>query len=229
MDKPSVLAIIPARGGSKGIPGKNIKMFGGMPLILWTIKAAQNAKCIDKIIVSTDDPDIQRISKKAGIQVPFLRDKKLAQDDSLRNDVIKDVLVRFPCYDYMIFLQPTSPFRKSYHIDDAFTQMVRNRFLSCVSVKEQHPTPNCIFSLEENNKLSPILKASKNTNRQQVKTFYILNGAIYISSVPSFLNSSEPDPLLDSAGCAYVMNEEDSMDLDTHLQWNVAEQIIKSD
>ena len=227
MDKPSVLAIIPARGGSKGIPQKNIKNLGGIPLILWTIKAARNAKCIDEIIVSTDDPDIQQISVNAGVRAPFLRDKKLAQDDSLRNDVIKDVLDRFPGFDYMIFLQPTSPFRKSEQIDDAFIHMFQNGFLSCVSVKEQHPSPHCIFSLEENNKLSPILKAPKNTNRQQAKSFYILNGAIYISSVPSFLNSTEPDPLLNSAGCAYVMNEEDSMDLDTHIQWKVAEQIIQ--
>ena len=97
----------------------------------------------------------------------------------------------------MILLQPTSPFRTSVHIDEAFKQMVKKGFLSCVSVKEQHPSPSCIFSLEENNKLSPILQSSNNTNRQKSKPFFILNGAIYISSVYSFLNSKEPDPLLD--------------------------------
>ena len=119
-----MVAIIPARGGSKGLPGKNIKNLNGKPLIEWTIEAALKSKCIDKVVISTDDTNIASISENAGATVPFLRPQDLATDHSLAIDVYLytiDKLIENTSkkYSSFIVLQPTSPLRNSDDIDNA--------------------------------------------------------------------------------------------------------------
>jgi len=117
-----MIAIIPARGGSKGVPKKNIRMLGGKPLIHWTIEAAMKASCIDRVVLSTDDYEIAEACKATGIEIPFMRPKELAQDDSLAIDnyiYTMDRLIKEGRYnaDEFTVLLPTVPFRNAYDID----------------------------------------------------------------------------------------------------------------
>src|SRR5690606_37646573 len=107
----NVLAVITARGGSKGVPRKNVRNLGGKPLIAWTIEEAQKSKYITKLILSSEDKDIIDVAKQYGCEVPFIRPLELAQDDTLGIDVVIHAMIQCPGYDYVILLQPTSPLR----------------------------------------------------------------------------------------------------------------------
>ena len=167
--KPKVLGLIPARGGSKRIRGKNIKCLSGKPLIGWTIQAALNSNYVDQVIVSTEDEEIAKTSKKWGADVPFLRPKRLALDNSTRNEVVGDVLNKVKGFEYVILLQPTSPLRSAIHIDEAFSQMINRSRKNCVSVKLQHPSPQYIFQLGKEKKLTPYNKINENEKRLRNK------------------------------------------------------------
>ena len=133
-----MLALIPARGGSKGVPGKNIKLLGGSPLIKWTIDEAKRSKYIDKIIVSTDDKDIANLCIELGVGVPFMRPKELAQDDSYAIDTYLYVMKKMLddnvyCSDDFIVLLPTVPFRNYFDIDKSIELYYENEAESVIS------------------------------------------------------------------------------------------------
>ena len=130
----SLLALIPARGGSKGILRKNIKTLFDKPLINWTINAAKQAKCIDRIIVSTDDLEIAEIAKKCGADVPFLRPSELAKDETPGIEPALHAIEKVPGFDWLILLQPTSPLRTASDIDGIFNFCQKNLASSAVSV-----------------------------------------------------------------------------------------------
>lgn len=228
MKKPKVLGLIPARGGSKGLTRKNMKMICGKPLIAWTIEAGLNSKYISDVVVSTDDDEIAITAKAHGALVPFTRPSCLANDDSLRNEVVDHALRQLDGYDYVILLQPTSPLRKSQHIDDAFSLIVKEKLESCVSVVEQHPSPFWMYSLSEGNKLLPMLEFTKNQPRQKLKKYYSLNGAIFISSIRNFFGGYFGDPFVNELTCAYIMDAVCSIDIDTEMDFNQAESILES-
>ena len=165
-----ILAIIPARGGSKGLPGKNIKKLAGKPLIAWTIDQAKKSKYIDKLIVSTDSKEIAEISKKYGAEIPFLRSKKLAQDNSSIYDVIFDAINWFKKnnidFDLIILLEPTSPLRENNDIDNAVELFINNwdKANSLVSVSEIH-LENPFITLKIKGKfIKPLLKTNFSPN-----------------------------------------------------------------
>lgn len=137
-DAPRVLGLIPARGGSKGVPGKNVRKLGGRPLIEWTIDSALEARALSAVVVSTDDPEIGRVADAAGAEVPFLRSAELASDASPTLPVIIDALDRLAAvgrtFDAVCLLQPTSPFRPTHLIDEAVDRLVAERADSVVSV-----------------------------------------------------------------------------------------------
>ena len=181
-----VLAVIPARGGSKAIPDKNIKTLGGKPLIAWTISAALEAGGVDRVIVSTDSQRIAETARAYGAQVPFLRPADLAQDDTpgiapilhaaqwcLENESYEP--------DYVLCLQPTSPFRSSGDIDMAIALAQEKEAESVVSVTPVEHHPNWMQLVDEQGKLVDFIQGGSAVNkRQDMPPVYALNGAIYL-------------------------------------------------
>ena len=184
----SVLAIIPARGGSKELPQKNILPLAGKPLIVWSIEAANKSKYIDRCIVSTDDKAIADSSKKNGSEVPFMRPSKLATDVANSNDVILHALDKLgDPYDIVMVLQPTSPLRESKDIDQALEFMQQNNVSAVVSICSSNKPLHWHFTLETDGKLKPVYEDKIiYTNRQELPLTYIPNGALYIAKTDYF-------------------------------------------
>ena len=225
-----ILALIPARGGSKGLPRKNIKPLLGKPLIAWTIEQALNSKYIDKVVVSTDDEEIAEISKEYGAEVPFLRPKELARDDSPTIDAIIHAINWFEergeFFDILILLQPTSPLRTTEDIDNAIELFLNNKdALSLISVKENEHPP--FWSLEIENKfLKPLFGEEYfKKRRQELPKSYMPNGAIFISYVDilkKYKTFYTPKTI------AYIMPPERSIDIDNEFDFLLAEFILKN-
>ena len=183
-----LLSVIPARGGSKSIEKKNIQLINGFPLIYYTIKEAKKVKYITDLIVSTDDKNIAEISENYGAEVPFIRPKKLAKDDTLSIDVLKHSLkemenIKKIKYDAILMLQPTSPFRKSKHINDSINIFLNNdcdSVVSVVLVNGYHP-----FRMKRmmgKKIINYIDQGFEDMRpRQDLPKAYIRNGAIYLS------------------------------------------------
>ncbi|MDA9023550.1 acylneuraminate cytidylyltransferase family protein [Gammaproteobacteria bacterium] len=208
-----ILAIIPARSGSKGLPGKNTKLFGGKELIVWSIEAALNSTCIDTVLVSTDSPDIQKISETHGADAPFLRPKNLSTDQASTMDVIEHALNFVDDFKYLILLQPTSPLRTAHHIDEAFLQMQSVDAPSCVSLSLSRSSPHLMFRIDSHSLISNILPdAPKYSRRQELPDYYELNGAIYIAEIDWL---KENKNFISHRTFGYIMDQETSYDIDT--------------
>ena len=221
----NVLAVIPARGGSKGLKNKNIKVIKGKPLISWTIDAALKSKYIDKVIVSTDSKKIEKISKEYGASVPFLRPKDLAEDATSSIDVMLHAVEHFPEYKYIIMLQPTSPLRKCSHIDQAFELFLKSNMDSCVSVTKDKKTPFWSYFMTNENSLITLFPNKEiPSRRQEIISTYHLNGAIYISSI---LNLKEKKSFITEKTFGYEMSEEVSIDIDDIDEFRVASRLLK--
>lgn len=186
MKKYKIIAIIPARGGSKGLPGKNIKLLAGKPLIAWTIERAKKSKYIDELIVNTDSKEIARVAKKYGAKVPFLRPKELAQDKSSVYDVIFHTLDWFKKngseFEIVILLEPTSPLRKEKDIDNAIKLFLKNykQADSLVSVGEIH-LENPSITLKMDKKYIKNYMKTDFSRRQELSKAYFPYGVIYLS------------------------------------------------
>lgn len=213
--KNKILALIPARGGSKGIKNKNIVSVSGKPLIAYTIDAAKASKYIDYVYVSTDSEKIADVAIKYGALIPFMRDETLAQDTSKTIDAVMFSVNKFKemgyDFDYLVLLQPTSPLRTGEDIDAAIEKLLASTYTSLVSVSKVDDNPVLIRSIDDNNCLVPILKQSSTVRRQDFKDYYRVNGAIYINKISELtLNTSLNDNLY-----AYIMPQDRSFDIDT--------------
>lgn len=220
------LIIIPARGGSKGVPRKNIKLLNGVPLIHYTIKVAQQLFDNSIICVSTDDEQIKQIAEKKGIKIPFLRPKELASDTSGSYEVLLHAIDFYEKKGYkadtLILLQPTSPFRTSSQVVEAI-KLFSEKVDMVVAVKEAKTSP--YYNLfEEDNK--GFLKKSKESNyirRQDCPKVWEYNGAIYVINIDALkkktINSFEKI-------IKYEMDEFSSHDIDTALDWKMAELMV---
>lgn len=217
-----VVAVIPARGGSKGLPGKNIKLLSGIPLIAWTINAALNSDFIDRVIVNTDCDKIASIAKEYGAEVPFMRPSELATDTASSIDVVEHVLDSLnETYDYVLLLQPTSPFRNTYDIDSAISLAMRSQSGCVVSVCLTEKSPYWMYRVDEELQMEPVIdEQAIPARRQDAGAIYQLNGAIYISEVDRLYQSHA---FLDSSTLAYVMPVERSIDIDTEIDFKIAE------
>ncbi|MBU3101680.1 MULTISPECIES: acylneuraminate cytidylyltransferase family protein [Clostridium] len=222
------LAIIPARGGSKSIPNKNIMSICGKPLIAYTIDAGKKSKYIDEIIVSTDSDVIKVIAEQYGAKVPFLRPEELSNDTSKSIDVVIHAINFYKkndvSYDYVILLQPTSPLRTFEHLDNAIEKLIESNSTSLVSVCEADENPVLMRRIE-NEKLKEVISfEGTNLRRQDLPTFYKFNGALYINSNDMLINKRK---FVDENTVPYVMDKESSIDIDTMLDARLVELIIK--
>jgi CMP-N,N'-diacetyllegionaminic acid synthase len=218
------LVVIPARGGSKGVPGKNIKLLNGKPLIHYTIEAAQEVFDNQYIYVSTDSLEIKEISEQTGLKIPSLRPKHLATDTANSRDVVLHALEQYKIAngvvpDVIILLQPTSPFRTQKHIKDAL-KLYSDTLDMVVSVKETDANPYYVLFEEDDDKYLRKSKESKVSRRQDLPKVWELNGAIYIINPKSIMQLSIDDF---KKVVKYEMDERSSLDIDTPLDWEFAE------
>ena len=191
-----ILAIIPARGGSKGVPKKNIKSFAGKPLIAWTIEQGKKSKHIDKLVVSTDDAEIAAVSRKYGAEV-IDRPKEFGRDDSPTYDAIKHVVDTLEGkgenYDIVIILEPTSPLRKDDDLDNAIELFQKNKTKAdaLVSLGEVHlENPMITKVIDGRGLLKPFIESRKQIyQRQQLPAIYFPYGVIYLSKTDAYLKS----------------------------------------
>jgi len=222
-----MLAIIPAREGSKGVVGKNIKPLGGIPLIAHTIKAAIKSKKIDRVIVSTDSQAIADISKEYGAEVPFLRPKSISQDDSLILDNYKYMLERLKIekgeiIKSFVALQPTSPFRNSFDIDAAVKLFCENKTDSVISFTQELHPPEWNRIVNNDNTFSNFI-TEEIYNRQVYNSLYRFNGAVYVYKS----NLIENSIMYNETSLAYVIPEERALDIDTENDFMYAEFLIE--
>jgi len=216
----SLLAVIPARGGSKGIPRKNIKELCGKPLISWTIEAAKNISKIDRLILSTDDEEIAAIGRKLGVDVPFLRPQELAADDTPAILTALQILELLPEFDELLWLQPTSPLRTVEDINQVIEISYRINAASVASVSPVKENPNWVYQLNEQQILTRWIEEPLRLSRQELQQAYVLNGAIYWAQV-EWLKQKRAFVSGETQG--YVMPVERSIDLDTPLDWEWVE------
>ncbi len=216
--KPRVLGLITARGGSKGIPHKNIVLLAGKPLIAWTIEAACASKVIDRIVVSTDDPEIAEVSRNWGAEVPFLRPDELARDDSPHVDVVIHAvkwLEEHQSYlpDYVLLLQPTSPLRIPEDIDAAVALAIEKDADAVVSVCLSPAHPYLMRRIEGDGRLTEFMpRPSGYIRRQTLPPVYVENGAIYLVRRDVLLRDRS---WYSEHTYAHVMPQERSVDVDT--------------
>lgn len=222
------LIIIPARGGSKGVPGKNIKLLNSIPLIHYAIKAAQQLFDDACICVSTDDEEIKQVAEEAGIEVPFLRPKALATDTSGSYEVLLHAVEHYEKKGYksdtLILLQPTSPFRTSHQIEEAL-KLFSNEIDMVVSVKETKSNPYYILFEEDKNGFLKKSKEADFTRRQDCPKVWEYNGAIYIINVEALKKQTFA---AFKKVVKYEMDEFSSHDIDTPFDWKMAELMLEN-
>jgi CMP-N,N'-diacetyllegionaminic acid synthase len=228
---PTVIGLITARGGSKGIPGKNIKMAAGKPLIEWTIQAALESQLLCRVIVSTDDDAIATVALSAKAEVPFLRPKELAGDASphilTTEHAIQWLHEQEDCQpDYILLLQPTSPLRTASDIDGAIRLAIDRNASDVVSVCEAQHHPFLTYRLGDDGTLSPLVQTEIGyLRRQDLPTAYATNGAIYLNKRESLLQRRCHTP---PGTLAYVMPQHRSLDVDTAWDFLVAELLLEN-
>ncbi len=224
-----ILIIIPARGGSKGIPRKNIKLLNGKPLIAYTIEGALESKFRARVIVSTEDEEIKEVSIKYGAEVPFLRPEELSRDTTPGMEPILhaiDYLQESEGYkpDYVMCLQCTSPLRTSLHIDEAVQALLTGGADSIVSVCESEVSPYWMKSIEDNKLVNYIKELPVLTRRQDLPKIFRLNGAIYAAKREVVQNNKS---WYTENTLPYVMDRISSVDIDDMLDFMFAELLLK--
>jgi CMP-N,N'-diacetyllegionaminic acid synthase len=221
------LAVIPARSGSKGIPNKNIIKVKDKPLIFYTLSEAIKSAYLDKIIVSTDDPLIAEISRQCGADVPFLRPKELAQDNSKTIDVLLHAIDELKknnfCFDYIVLLQPTQPLRKCFHINESIESIVSSGAESLVSVSKVKDHPILIRTIDGNGYLKSILNTNSTVRRQDFPDYFKVNGAIYINLINGSLTK---DTSLNDNKFAYIMEDKYNLDIDGMIDLKIFENVF---
>ncbi len=222
------LFLIPARGGSKGIPRKNIRPLSGKPLILYSTEIARKLSHDDDICVSTDDHEIVEIVQQSGLKVPFVRPSHLATDTTPTYDVIIHALNYYEklnkFYDAVVLLQPTSPFRRLEDLKNAIS-LFRNDIDMVVSVFETKSNPYYVLYEEDTNGYLIKSKKGNFTRRQDCPKVYEINGSIYVMNTNSLKNSNIAEF---KKVIKYVMDRKYSIDLDEELDWKFAEFLIQN-
>ena len=222
IDGKRVLAVIPARGGSKGIPRKNIRDVAGRPLIAWTVCAARGSRYVDRLILSSEDPEIIAVAKREGCEAPFVRPAALATDDSPGIAPVLHALESIPGFDYVVLLQPTSPLRLAEDIDGCIAACHLREAPSCVSVSEPAHHPYWTFSLDAAGALKPLFE-NPPSRRQDLPLVYAVNGAVYVAEVGALLQSGD---FLQPGVVPYVMPPLRALDIDTPADLELAECLL---
>lgn len=226
IDQLKVLALIPARGGSKGIYHKNIKSLAGVPLIAYSIMAAQRSAYIDDIVVTTDDESIANVAIRYGAEVPFLRPAEMAGDRSKTIDCVihaRDTLFAMGrSYDLIVLLQPTSPLRTAEDVDSALEVCVEHGCLGLCSLGIAEDNPLLLRTMGEGGVVHPIINQGSTVRRQDVPTYYRVDGSIYINQASSLSLATS----LNDNPIGYVMPKGRAIDIDTIDDFHEAEAAI---
>ncbi|MDV6376980.1 acylneuraminate cytidylyltransferase family protein [Sporosarcina sp. GW1-11] len=221
-----VLAIIPARGGSKGVHRKNIRHLAGKPLIAWTIEAAKESKYIDRLILTSEDQEIIDIAKNYECEVPFIRPKELALDKTPGIDPVLHALENIPDYDYVVLLQPTSPLRITDDIDACINMLMETQSPACVSVTEAESSPYWMYSVDEGGLMHPLIKQDQfSVRRQDLPRVFSLNGAVYVADI-NWLQKNKT--FLTKETSAYIMPRDRSYDIDNEEDFSWCEWVFNN-
>ena len=230
-----VLGVITARGGSKGLPGKNLKLLAGKPLIAYTIEAARDSGALDRLILSTEAPDIAAAGRALGCDVPFMRPADLARDDTPHLPVLQHAvrwLDEHQQYrpDAVMILQPTSPLRRAPHVAESIALLDRSDADSVVSVSEvpAHYNPMRTLRVDERGLASLFVSGQpvrhRINRRQDMPAAWTMNGALYLFRTPLLFR---PEPsLYGDRTAAYVMSHADGLSIDSIDDWSEAERIL---
>lgn len=225
-----IVCVIPARAGSKGLPGKNIKKLLGKPLIAYSIEQARKSKYIDRVIVSTDSKKIARVARRLGAQVPFLRPKYLANDKSSTINVLLHAIdwlekERF-AFDILVLLHVTSPLRSVDDIDRSIALLFKKNTNNVFSVTPAHRNP--YFNMVEFDKSGKVnlIKRGKYTNRQSAPNVFDINSSIYVWWKDVLKNSKSLFPGLTRI---YLMPKERSVDIDDQIDFKIVQMLLKNE
>jgi CMP-N-acetylneuraminic acid synthetase len=220
----NVLGLIPARGGSKTIPRKNIKDIAGKPLIAWTIESALGSGLLAAVVVSTDDLEIGEVARRYGAETPFVRPTELARDDTPGVDPVLHALEVLPGFDAVLLMQPTSPLRTTEDINECI-QFAEGTGAGCVvSVTEASQHPYWMYRLDAERRLQSLVAEKHVTRRQDLPAVYAANGALYFAR-REWLQRQRAFITADTFG--YVMPVERSIDIDSPFDWKLAELLLK--
>jgi len=219
-----VLALIPARGGSKGLPGKNIRPLGGRPLIAWTIEAAHASRHIDRTVLSSDDEAIIAAARAHGCEAPFRRPTALAADDTAAIDVVLHALDELPGHEVVVLLQPTSPLRTAADIDAACERFEQTGAPSCVTVTPVVQSPYWMYRLDDNGRLRALLDPWPGaTRRQDLPEVVVLNGAVYVADAAWLRRERR---FVGDDTVAVTIPAGRSVDIDTAADFDAAERAL---
>lgn len=226
-----ILAIIPARSGSKRLPNKNILDLAGKPLIQWTIEAALDCFEIDTVMVSTDSDKIANISKQVGASVPYLRCSELSSDTASSVDVVLDVIRYYESikenFDAILLLQPTSPLRSSVDIKKAIKIFKEKNANAVISISECDHSPLWCNTLPEDDSMDKFISNDiKVLRSQDLPTYYRLNGAIYLIDINKFKNNRA---FIINNSYAVKMNKSSSIDIDDIMDFEYAKSVINNE
>lgn len=226
----TILGFIPARAGSKSVPGKNLRLLAGKPLIVHTIKTARASGVFDYLLVSTDGDEIARVAREAGVEVPFMRPAALATDTARGIDVLAHAMAwceeHGHFFDWVMVLQPTSPLRDVADILGACRLMLERKARSVISVCEVDHHPWWCNTLPEDLNMENFIRPEiLGLNRQELPVFYRLNGAIYLGEWEFF---KKGDSFYGPRTFAYIMPKNRSVDIDTEVDFLLAEMLVKT-
>jgi len=223
----SVLGLVTARGGSQALVGKNLRNLGDKPLVLWVIEAAQASVRIDRLILSSDDPEIISAAKDAGCEAPFVRPANLATNQARSIDVAHHAVSELAeAYDFVALLQPTSPLVAPQDIDGAIDRCQSTGAPSCVTVSKVDKHPAWMFRLSPDMELLALSTSqARPSQRQGLESVYALNGAVFVAQRDWLMAS---DDFIGPETVGYEMPKERSIDIDTPLDLVIADAILKS-
>lgn len=225
--KQKILALIPARGGSKGIKDKNIISLAGKPLIAYSIEAAKKSKYIDSIVVTTDSEKIAEVAKRYGARVPFLRPAELAADTSKTIDAVLHAIKTLKSmgenYDTLVLLQPTQPLRTTDDIGKAIELYYESGENGLVSISSVDDSPLLIRSIDEDGKLINLLSQNSTCRRQDMPNYYKVNGCIYINKIDEINENTS----FNDNKVPFIMDKEHSIDIDELSDLWMAECYLK--
>lgn len=219
-----IIAIIPARSGSKGVKDKNIKILAGKPLLAYSIQAALESKIFDTVMVSTDSMRYAEIAIEYGAEVPFLRSKWAASDKATTRECILEVLKEYEkrnkFFERMMILQPTSPLRTAYDIIESMKIYDQKDAKSVISICEMEHSPLWSNTIDQSQSMANFIKRGNNSRRQALETFYRINGAVYLHDVDYYRKN---EYYFDNKAFAYIMKKEVSIDIDDEMDFKIAE------
>jgi CMP-N,N'-diacetyllegionaminic acid synthase len=227
-----VLGLICARGGSKGVPRKNVRPLLGIPLIAYAIAAGRESRLVDRVVVSTDDEEIADVAKKHGADVPFSRPPELARDDSIQIDAIRHAIGWLNDHgdhcDVIALLQPTSPLRRAEDVDGAIQSLLDTGADSVISVmRVEHGHPKTLYRKSESNRVTPMIETDPaGTLRQDFEDYYWRNGAVYVMRHDVVMRQRS---LYGADVRGYEMPPERSVNIDGPLDWLLAETLLRAE